>query len=190
MASGSRQDPFMGFNFSVEVDSLFVASFSEISGIEADMEVQEYREGGVNEYMHRRAGPIKYPSLVLKRGITDAAGLWSWYADVLQGTVQRKTVSIVLLDSARQERRRWSFQRAYPVKWTGPSLRAISGEVAVESVELAHEGLIVGAPSQSLQLGFGIEFSVQASADISLSAGLSLNANVDLSASASIGAAL
>jgi phage tail-like protein len=170
MATGDRKDPYLGFNFAVEIDSLVVGGFNEISGVEAETEVQEYREGGVNEFVHKRAGPIKYASnLVLKRGISEAAGLWSWYADVMQGKIERKTVSIVLLDSACEEKRRWSFQRAYPVKWVGPSLRAVTGEVAVESVELAHDGLIPGAPSQSQQMGMGVEFSVQTSGALSVS---------------------
>src|SRR5271163_262360 len=105
MPPGGRNDPYLGFNFAVEIDSLVVGGFSEISGLEAETEVHEFREGGVNEFMHKRAGPAKYTNLVLKRGISDAAGLWSWYADVLQGNVQRKTVSIVLMDSACEEQR-------------------------------------------------------------------------------------
>jgi|HubBroStandDraft_5_1064220.scaffolds.fasta_scaffold121742_3 phage tail-like protein len=179
--AGGRNDPYLGFNFAVEIDSMVVGGFSEVSGMEADTEVQEFREGGLNEYMHKRAGPIKYPgNLVLKRGISDAAGLWSWYAEVLQGNIQRKTVSIILLDSACQEQRRWSFQRAYPVKWTGPNFRAVSSEVAVESVELAHEGLLPGAPSQSQQMGFGVEFSVQVSASIDVSADVSISASLSI----------
>jgi phage tail-like protein len=150
MATGDRKDPYLGFNFAVEVDSIVVAGFSEVSGLQSEAEVQEYREGGVNEYIHKRAGPIKYSSnLVLKRGISDAAGLWSWFSDVMQGKVQRKTVSIVLMDSACAEKFRWDFQHAYPVKWSGPDLRATAAEVAVESVELAHEGL---APKSSTRV--------------------------------------
>ena len=94
MATGDRKDPYLGFNFAVEVDSIVVAGFSEVSGLQSEAEVHEYREGGVNEYVHKCAGPIKYSSnLVLKRGISDAAGLWSWFSDVMQGKVQRKTVS-------------------------------------------------------------------------------------------------
>jgi phage tail-like protein len=96
----------------------------------------------VNEYIHKRAGPTRYPSnLTLKKGITDATALWSWYCNVMQGTIERKNLSIVLMDSAGNEQRRWNFLRAYPVKWTGPDLRAATAEVAAETVELAHDGL-------------------------------------------------
>ena len=142
MALGTRTDPFLGFNFAVEIRSLVVGGFSDVSGLQAELEVQEYREGGVNEYIHKRAGPTRYPSnLTLKKGITDATALWSWYCDVMQGTIERKNLSIVLMDSAGNEQRRWNFLRAYPVKWTGPDLRAATAEVAAETVELAHDGL-------------------------------------------------
>jgi phage tail-like protein len=142
MAVGDRKDPFLSFNFVVEIDDLVAGGFSEVSGLQAEAEIQEYREGGVNEYIHKRAGPIRYASnLTLKRGVTDPTALWSWYRDVMRGTIKRKNVSIVLMDGAGNEKRRWNFQKAYPVKWTGPELRATTAEIAFESVELAHDGL-------------------------------------------------
>ena len=142
MATGQRKDPLLSYNFAVEISGLIVGGFSEVSGLQAEIEVQEYREGGVNEYVHKRAGPTKYSSnLVLRRGIADATELWSWYWDVMQGTIKRKAVDVVLMDGAGGEKRRWKFQNAYPVKWTGPDLKAAASEVAVEAVELAHEGL-------------------------------------------------
>ncbi len=142
MAVGARSDPFLSFNFAVEIRGLVVGGFSDVSGLQAELEIQEYREGGVNEYIHKRAGPTRYPSnLTLKKGITDATALWSWYCNVMQGTIERKNLSIVLMDSAGNEQRRWNFLRAYPVKWTGPDLRAATAEVAAETVELAHDGL-------------------------------------------------
>lgn len=139
--TGGRQDPYLSYNFAVEIEGLVVGGFSEVSGLQAEIEVQEYREGGVNEYMLKRAGPVKYPSLVLKKGITDQRSLWDWYSQVISGTIERKNVSILLLDSTGQERLRWNFEKAYPVKWAGPDLRGTANEVAVESIELAHNGL-------------------------------------------------
>src|SRR5215470_18891799 len=101
MATGDHKDPVLGFHFAVEISGLQVAGFSEVSGLQAEIEVQEYREGGVNEYIHKRAGPTKYASnLVLKKGIADSTALWSWYCDVMRGKIERKNLSVVLLDSA------------------------------------------------------------------------------------------
>lgn len=145
MATGDRKDPYLGFNFTVKVDGKdVVAGFSEVSGLQAEIEVQDYREGGVNEYIHKLAGPARYPSnLVLKRGISEVeGGLWSWYCDVMQGTIERKDVTVTLMNSAGEEKLHWDFRKAYPVKWTGPGLRATASEIAVETVELAHMGLM------------------------------------------------
>jgi phage tail-like protein len=141
MAVGERRDPFLSYNFAVEIEGLVVGGFSEVSGLQAEIEVQEYREGGVNEYTLKRGGPVKYPSLVLKQGITDQRSLWNWYRKAISGSIERKNVSILLLDSAGEEKLRWNFEKAYPIKWVGPDLRSSANEVAVESIELAHNGL-------------------------------------------------
>lgn len=153
MATGDRKDPYLAYNFAIEIEGVLVAGFSDVSGLQVEAEVQEYREGGVNEFIHKRAGPIRYPSnLVLKRGISDVAGLWAWYCDVMQGKIQRKNLSIILRNSAQEEKKRWDFLKAYPVKWTGPELKATASEVAVESVELAHQGLMPQFPNQQVSV--------------------------------------
>ena len=143
MAVAERIDPYLAFQFAVEIDQQIVAGFSEVSGIDFETEVETFREGG--EHLHQRqlAGPTKFPSkLVLKRGLTDTDVLWSWYQDISRGRVTRKDVSILLLDAIGEEQWRWSFRNAVPVKWTGPQLRASKAEVAVETLELVHMGLI------------------------------------------------
>lgn len=142
MALGRRDDPFLGLNFLVEISGLVVAGFSEVSGLQSEIEVKEYREGGVNAYMHKFAGPTRYASnLTLKRGIVSDNTLWGWYFGVTQGVIARLIGSVVLLDNAGSEARRWVFVDAYPVKWLGPSLNAASANVAVETIELVHRGL-------------------------------------------------
>ena len=162
MATGGRHDPFLSFNFAVEISGVIVCGFSDVSGLQAEIEVQEYREGGVNEYIHKRAGPARYPSnLILKRGVVaDSTELWSWYCDVLQGTIQRKSLDVVLMDSTGAEQRRWTFQNAYPVKWVGPEFKAQSSEVAIETLELAHEGLVFVSATATAQVSVGIGVSV------------------------------
>ncbi len=148
MATGDRKDPILGFRFAIEIDKVVAAGFSEVSGLQAEIETQDYREGGVNEYIHKFAGPTKYPSnLILKKGVTDDKELWSWYCDVMNGKITRKSVSVLLMNTSGEEKRRWNLYNAYPVKWSGPDLKAAASEVAVEVLELAHEGLTPHANS-------------------------------------------
>lgn len=145
MAVGDRTDPFLGFKFLVEIDGLVVGGFTEVSGLQAELEVETFREGGQNTFQHKLPGALKYTgNIVLKRGVTDSETLWSWQQDVASGVVERRNGSIVLLDAAGDEQWRWNFAAAYPVKWTGPSLKAGSSETAVETLELAHHGLTKG----------------------------------------------
>jgi phage tail-like protein len=138
---GVRADPYQVFNFLVEIKDILVGGFSECSGLQVETEFFDYREGGQNEFVHRFAGPTKYPPLVLKHGLTQISGLWDWHQDVIQGKIERKNGTIYLLDKQRIPVMWWDFKEAFPVKWTGPELRASSGEVAFESVELTHRGL-------------------------------------------------
>lgn len=142
MSLGMRTDPLLAFRFVVEIEGLLVGGFNEVTGLQVEVDVERYQEGGLNEYIHQLPGPARYPqNLVLKHGLTDSTTLWAWHQDVRNGKVTRKNGSIVLLDSAGQEQWRWNFVGAYPVRWSGPDLRAGSADVAFESVELAHHGL-------------------------------------------------
>jgi phage tail-like protein len=142
MALNDRRDPYLAFNFLVEIKGLVVGGFTEVTGLQIEIETIDYREGGLNEYIHRLAGPAHYPSnLVLKHGLTDAETLWQWMQAVARGFIQRRNGSIVLVDSTRQEKCRWNFVAAYPVRWVGPELRAGTADVAVETLELVHHGL-------------------------------------------------
>src|SRR5262245_21656651 len=98
MAVGTRTDPYLTFNFLVEIEGLVVGAFTEVAGLQVETEVEDYREGGQNGYTHKLPGPTRYPSnLVLKHGLTDAETLWEWHQQVTQGNIQRKNGSIVLL---------------------------------------------------------------------------------------------
>jgi len=140
------KDPFLSFRFRVEIKNREVGEFTEVTGLQAEVEVFEYREGGVNEFVHKLAGPVRYPSnLILKHGLMDADQIWKWEQQILEGTISRANVSIVLMDETGQDRWRWNFRDAYPVKWSGPDLRAGTAEVAVETLELAHRGFLEGS---------------------------------------------
>lgn len=134
-------DPYMAFNFIVEIDGLLVAGFSEVSGLESQIQTEEYQEGGVNHFVHKLPGPTFYPNLILSRGLTLDNQLWQWYEDVTQGMIQRKNGSILLLNQLSVPVLWWNVRNAYPVRWSGPTLNAATDAIAIESLELAHEGL-------------------------------------------------
>ena len=140
-ATGIRSDPYLAFNFFVEIQGIISGGFSEVSGLQAETETQEYAEGGLNQFVHRFAGRTRYPPLVLKHGLTSLDGLWSWHQKVIQGKVTRLNGTIYLLNEMRLPLIWWNFKNAFPTKWVGPDLRAGSSDIAFESVELAHQGL-------------------------------------------------
>ena len=125
----------------VELDGMLVAGFSEVTGLSVETELEEVPEGGVNHYVHRLPKQTKLQPLVLKRGVTVTNELWTWYYGVINGSVVRKSGSVILFNEKDQELRRWNFYDAFPFKWTGPELNATNSAVAVESIELAHNGL-------------------------------------------------
>jgi phage tail-like protein len=137
-----RQDPYLDFNFLVEIDGVTVAGFSEADLPEGRIEAIAYREGSDKTSAARLLpGRVEYDPLVLRRGFAGEATLFQWWQSVVEGTIDRRNVSVVLLDEQRQEVARWNLRRAWPSKWTGPSLRALGNEVAIETLELVHEGI-------------------------------------------------
>lgn len=150
-ARGANDDPYLAFRFRVEIDSLQVSGFSEVQGLSFETNVEKFREGGVNSHECQLAGPSAFPSnLILKRGMADADGLWSWYCGVAEGRIERKQVTIVLMNSGGEEKWRWVFRNACPIKWTGPQLTASQAAVAFESIEMVHAGIDPGASSGRL----------------------------------------
>ncbi|MFL6292694.1 MAG: phage tail protein [Thermoanaerobaculia bacterium] len=141
MATGDRRDPFRSFNFAVEIDGIARAGFRECSGLDASQDPIEYREGTEGLTSRKLPGLVKYSNITLKWGMTDDAELWDWRKRAMTGKVERKNGSIVLLDDTGAEKMRWNFREAWPTKWTGPSFNATGNEVAIETLEIAHEGL-------------------------------------------------
>lgn len=160
--TGFRVDPYQVFNFLIEIEGLLVGNFSECNGLEVETEIFEYKEGGCNDFTHRFVGPTKYPPLIFKHGITQIDGLWKWHQEVVHGlatgSFERKNGTIYLLDKKHIPVMWWNFKEAFPYKWVGPQLRADSGDVAIESIELVHRGL--SRPSLSnLLAGIGAELT-------------------------------
>ncbi|MCA9659969.1 MAG: phage tail protein [Myxococcales bacterium] len=139
-----RRDPYTGFNFMVELDGLTRAGFKEASGIETSVQVFDYREGtDVGNIARKLPGQNQASTITLRRGISDDRALYDWHRKAATGSVDRRTISIVLRDETGAEKIRWNIKNAWPSKWTGPSLDAGSNDVAIEALELVHEGLEV-----------------------------------------------
>jgi phage tail-like protein len=137
-----RDDPYLDFNFLVEMDGDTVAGFSEVDLPEGRIEIVSYRQGGDPTSAARQLpGRVSYGPLVLRHGFNGDASLFQWWQAVAQGNVARRNVSVILLDEQRQEVARWNIRRALPAKLESPSLRGLGNEVAIESLELAHEGI-------------------------------------------------
>ena len=135
----SERTVYGSHRFYVELDNMTEATFSECTGLQAEIEIFEWEEGGLNEYKHRLPGRTKYPNLVLKRGIVTKA-LWDWFYDCVQGKVVRSGLSVILNGYAGADPLRWDIIEAVPVKWVGPNFKSGANEAAVETLELAHHG--------------------------------------------------
>jgi phage tail-like protein len=143
----TRIDPFKGFNFIVSIDNMTgSAGFSECSGLSTDGDIVEYREGtDKNLWTRKLTGLRKHAHIVLKRGQTVNLDLWSWRKNVLDGTPDRRSGTITLVDEQQNSVMFWKFSNGWPVKYDGPSLNAKGNDVAIETLEIVHEGLDVEA---------------------------------------------
>jgi|SRR5690606_8113972 len=141
--SGDRNDPYSAFNFLLEIDGMDVAGFSECSGLTTETDVIEYRNGDEDITVRKLPGLKKFTNISLKRGWTQDSSLWEWRKTVMDGATERRGGSIVLLDEGRNEALRWTFREGWPTKLEGPSFNAKNSEVAIETLELAVEGLVL-----------------------------------------------
>lgn len=136
-------DPYGVYNFFVEWDGIVHAGFKECSGLDSISESGDYREGTDPLTYRKLPGLASYSNIELKRGISSNDELWRWRQEIAKGNTERRNLSIVLLDDTGNERIRWNLVNCWPARWSAPGLDATENEVAIESLELAHEGVSV-----------------------------------------------
>jgi phage tail-like protein len=135
-----RLDPIPAFRFTVRFDDLPPGGFSDCSGLQMETEIQDYHEGGVNTHTWKFATRTKQANVTLKRGIVDKL-MWTWYEAIARGQMQFRNATITVLDPAgADEAIEFQVVQAFPVKWVGPDLSASQNNLAVETIELAHQG--------------------------------------------------
>jgi phage tail-like protein len=149
--------PFGSFNFFVTLDPadaylppaqaqhipiVAAGAFQEVRGLGATLEVTAYAEGGVNDFVHQLPLRHTWSRITLKRGLVRDGGLFAWYrAGLAQSLGARRDGSVVMTSSSGEPVMAWQFRAGIAAKWTGPDLNAMQGAVAIESIEIAHEGL-------------------------------------------------
>jgi phage tail-like protein len=139
-------DPFTGFNFTVALggiggEDMLAGGFQQVEGLGVSIDQLEYRVGNEKSSGVRKLpGLRRYPNVTLKRGLLRDTRLWEW---IDTDPPDKRTVVITLLDEQRVPQVRFVLRQAWICKWEGPSLNAIGNEVAIESIELTHEGLEV-----------------------------------------------
>jgi phage tail-like protein len=141
-----REDPLVGFHFALDLGGKVAGYFLEVSGIGSENEVIEQKvvtEKG-QEVIIKQPGRLKWENITLKRGITSDMKIWDWRKQVEDGSVEkaRTNGSIIMFNQQRKEVARWNFERAWPVKVTGPQPKSDSNEVAVEEMQIAHEYIV------------------------------------------------
>ena len=142
------EDPATSFRFHVELKNVVEGAFTECSGLNVEREVYKIQEGGVNDHIHMLPGRATFPgNIVLKRGIVYSDALWKWFqSGLVQGKTEMIEMAIILVVRYKvpQNKRvaiRWNVDKAFPVKWSGPTLNSGGAEVAVETIEIAHQGI-------------------------------------------------
>lgn len=173
---GQRLDPVMGYNFLVTLietadpvvggfttalgalQSAAVGGFSECSGIEMRLEVEERPEGGNANSVRKFPTRVSWSNVRLKRGVAVSDDLYNWHVGFAEGRGRRRDGLVILQNDLKVAVRVWYFRRGLPVRWVGPTLDATRGAVAIEEIEIAHEGLRAFGLSQALSAPTGVSF--------------------------------
>lgn len=136
------EDPDNALKTAAAIAGAFVlGGFSEATGLESEIEIQEYAAGGINDRVFRFPTRARYPNIVLSRGVGFGEDLYLWHEEFLKGEGKRRNGLIFLANEIRIPIKAWTFENGIPVKWSGPSLSASTSGVAIEKLEIAHEKL-------------------------------------------------
>ena len=137
---GQRKDPLPAFLFAVTIDGQKTAHFRSVSGLRIETDVIDYQEGGTGT-IHKLAGVTRYANIRLTRAFTGDRSLYDWFATTQKPNPIKVDGRIIMFDRHGVRIAAWKFVNGFPAKWEGPDLDASANEVAIETIEIAHEGL-------------------------------------------------
>ena len=135
----SENDPYRAYNFRLEVSGLEVGAFTEVTGLGVKVEPIQFREGGDPQSVRHIPGPVEYGPITLRYGLTDSRDLWDWLMQTVEGRIERRNASIILLNTVGEQAMRWNLFDAWPSGWEGVPLDALSREIAIESLTLVFD---------------------------------------------------
>jgi len=140
----ARIDPYRGFNFRLILDNTVVAAFRECDGLTLDPDsADNSEEPAIPPSPPRLVGLRKYTNITLKRGYVPDMDLWNWYQNLINGTASRRNGSIILEGEENTDVLRWNFVNGWISKWEGPAATPPGNDVAIESIEISHEGVVL-----------------------------------------------
>lgn len=175
---GVRTDPIPSFNFLVTlldtgskmamaksialgaISDVAAGGFSECTGLEMSLDVEEYKEGGRNGAVLQFPTRVKWGHITLKKGVGAGTALWDWHYGFAEGRGKRRDGIIILQTELHLPNNIWYFHRGLPVKYVGPSMNASQSSIAIESIEISHEGILqvpgVGFGAAAASFGIGL----------------------------------
>ena len=138
MPNSRENDHLLNSRFRVEIEGVSAGEFAEVSGLESRTEVIEYADGG-DQNIRKRPGRTTFSNIILTKGALSSHALWEWYKSVIQGKIERRSGSVIVLGDDMNEKYRYNFFEAWPCRWKSLQLDAKSQETLVEEIELAVE---------------------------------------------------
>ena len=139
---GNTVDPLRAYNFNLIINGVTSGHFVTASGFDVLVDKILYREAGLNQIVRAVPGRVTYSSVTLRYGLTTSPELWNWLMTAVNGRVNRRIVTIAMLDPTGSNTvLRWKLANAWPEAWHGAPLDALSRELAIETLVLAHDGL-------------------------------------------------
>lgn len=141
----SEIDPYRSYNFKMIIEGTTEGHFMECSGLSAKIEQIKYREAGNNQVLRKLPGQVEYGDITLKYGLTDSISLWKWFQSGVQGNVERKNITIQLLNNSGTEVViQWNLINAWITEWKGTTFNAMKNDIAIETISLSYDSLDKG----------------------------------------------
>jgi phage tail-like protein len=140
--AGAPADPFSNYNFRLDIGGVTEAAFFSVHGLAMRIHPIKFREAGISQIVRSLPGQVEYSEVTLRHGVTRSIGMWQWITTIAKGRLERRNVSILLLDNdGVTEVTRWNLMNAWPCEWHGPALEGLGRDIAIAELKLTYDEL-------------------------------------------------